>query len=192
MALAACRTPAPVVAMPVPVEIVEADVVWHREARALADARAPDPGPPTASPLPPFVGVDRGTAVYVGTASCARCHGEAATALSLTAHAHALATLEDANASRDPRCLRCHVVGWGRDGGFPGRAAPGAPEDAPTPEALANVGCEACHGPGSAHVAAPAAGYGDLPADGSACVACHTIETSPDFRWDARWPLVAH
>ena len=34
-----------------------------------------------------------------------------------------------------------------------------------------------------------------ITADGreqSACVACHTHDTSPDFRWEARWPEIAH
>ncbi|MEN9786616.1 MAG: Cytochrome c-554 precursor [Pseudomonadota bacterium] len=146
-------------------------------------------GPPVAegaSPLPPFLGVDRGGARYVGAEACGACHPAAAAVWRASAHAHALSTLRDARAGADPRCLACHVTGLGHPGGWAdaGALVPRA--------ALDGVGCESCHGPGSAHAAAPAAGYGALPSDGSACVACHTHDTSPDFRWETRWPRVAH
>jgi hypothetical protein len=165
---------------------------WHDAAQAAAVARVPDPsrgGPPVgeaSSPLPPFLGVDRAGATYVGAEACAACHPAAGAAWRASSHAHALDTLRSAHAGADPRCLACHVTGLGHPGGWADRRArvPKA--------ALDGVGCESCHGPGSAHVAAPAAGYGDLPADGSACVACHTHDTSPEFRWETRWPRVAH
>jgi hypothetical protein len=184
----ACRSPEPTVAMAAhtePVEIVEADVQWHREAAAKAAERVPDPArgapwTPSASPLPPFLGVDRATAEYVGVANCSRCHAEEARLWGETAHARAVEPLVAKQASADPRCLRCHVTGIGHPSGWAGG------------DALSGVQCEACHGPGSDHVAAPAPGYGELPADGSGCVACHTIETSPDFRWEGRWERIAH
>lgn len=159
----------------------------HAAAEAAAEARVPDPargGPPVhpgASPLPPFLGVDRSRARYVGTEACAACHTDAAARWAQSHHARSLATLEDAGRSFDPRCLRCHTTGLGHPGGF-GEATAG----------LAAVGCEACHGPGSAHLAAPGPGYGRLPADGSACVGCHTHDQSPTFRWGDHWPQIAH
>jgi hypothetical protein len=181
----ACRPAAPPASVG-PVEVVEEDVAWHRAAAGAAFERVPDPArggapvSPASSPLPPFTGVDRATATYVGPGACEGCHPEVVAAWTGTAHARAWATLERVQASHDPACVRCHVQGLGHPGGFP--AAP----------QLRDVGCEACHGPGSDHVQSAVAGYGDLPRDGSACVACHTADTSPDFRWETRWPSVAH
>ncbi len=166
----------------------------HVAAEAAARARVPDPlrgGPPplaAASPLPPFLGVSRAGATYTGTAACVVCHVEAGEVWSASAHAGALGTLRDAQASTNPACLGCHVTGLGHPGGWAGAGTPG----------LAHVGCESCHGPGSAHAAAPASNvalgerYGELPADMSACVACHTHDTAPEFRFEAAWPRIAH
>ncbi len=161
---------------------------YHRAAEAAAAARVPDPargGPPVrdgASPLPAFLGVFRATARYVGTQTCAACHPGAAGAWSASKHAHALATLREHQASANPACLSCHVTGFGHPGGWAGAAT----------SHLADVGCESCHGPGSDHVAAPAAGFGDLAAGPESCVACHTHDNSPDFRFESYWPRIAH
>lgn len=160
---------------------------YHLEMEAAARARVPDPvrgGPPIqegAAPLPPFIGVDRATARYVGAAACAACHPAAAKAWEETGHHRALEALQERSAAYNPACLRCHVTGFGQPGGWTGASSP-----------LTHIQCEACHGPGSDHVAAPAPGYGALPADGSACVACHTWENSPDFRFDLYWPKIVH
>ena len=166
---------------------------YHDAAGARAASRVPDPlrgGPPAmadASPLPPFLGVSRATARYVGTPVCAACHAAEAEVHAGTAHAHALGTLVGADAAASPACLSCHVTGFGHPGGWSGSGSAAG---------LDAVGCEACHGPGSDHVsrggAADGAPYGELPADASACVACHTHDTSPDFRYEARWPLIRH
>ena len=156
----------------------------HDKAQASAEARVLDPargGPPlhpSASPLPPFLGVSRATARYVGATTCQGCHPAAYATWSPSKHAHSIETLDAAGKGYDPRCLSCHVTGMGHPGG--------------DKSGLAQVGCESCHGPGSDHVTAPAAGYGDLPADGSACVACHTHDNSPDFRWQEYWPVISH
>lgn len=157
----------------------------HLEA---AQRRVADPargGPPLsdgAAPLPPFTGVSRGTAHYVGAELCAACHPSAAAVWANTAHARARDVLLVRQKAWDPECLRCHVTGLGHPGGWAGEAQP----------QLGYVGCEACHGPGSEHVNAPAAGYGDLPRDASACVVCHTHDNSPDYRWSVYWPQIRH
>lgn len=159
----------------------------HRALEEAARVRVPDPrrnGPewrPDASPLPPFLGVDRGKATYIGSETCAACHVEEAAAWRGSAHAGAMHALEEAKAAYNPDCFRCHVTGYGHPGGWSGHAD----------LSKTGVGCESCHGPGSEHLAAPT-GYGQLPADGSACVACHTHDNSPDFRWATYWPLIQH
>ena len=182
--LIGCRPP--VAAVPSDAHPHTADLAWHRAAHAAATARVVDtrrggpPVTPTSSPLPPFLGVNRGTATYAGSEQCADCHQDAFTLWGTTAHRSAFQTLSEAQSAFNPRCLRCHTQGMGHPGGFDG-----APR-------LRDVGCESCHGPGSDHLANPAPGYGDLPLDGSACVACHNIDTSPDFRWQTHWPRIAH
>lgn len=158
---------------------------YHHQMEAQARLRVPEPqrgGPPflpDASPLPPFLGVDLGISHYVGPETCGGCHAQILRTWQRTAHADAMLALEKAQSAYNPSCFRCHVTGFGHPGGYP-------------QEKLRAVGCEACHGPGSAHALAPSRGYGALPADGSACVACHTHDQSPDFRWDSYWPQIAH
>lgn len=175
----ACRAPAPTqpVTEPLPTG-------YHEAAEAEAAEAVPDPargGPPLhpgASPLPPFSGVDRGTATYVGSASCAGCHAEASATWTASAHSHAREALGERR--NDPGCLRCHTTGLGHPGGFPAL------------EGLDQVGCEACHGPASDHLADPGPGYGELPAGPAACVGCHTHDQAPAFRWEIAWPAITH
>jgi hypothetical protein len=169
-----------------PVEPLPSAPFAAAEARAAAivpdPRRGGPPIPPGASPLPPFTGVDRATARYVGPEACATCHPQASATWSASAHAHALTTLREHESAADPACFTCHVTGFEHPGGYAGAATP----------ALGAVTCEACHGPGSAHVAAPDASYGKLPAEQAACVACHTHDTAPDFRFPEWWARVAH
>ena len=127
-------------------------------------------------------------AAYVGTAACTGCHPAATEAWNRSGHAKALSTLTEAQHGSDPECLTCHVKGFRQPGGWAGKS---------TPE-LDNVGCEACHGPGSVHAAAPAGTgarrYKGAPAGtgASACLTCHTRDNSPDFVWSGYWPQVEH
>ncbi|MBK9643774.1 MAG: hypothetical protein IPO67_01215 [Deltaproteobacteria bacterium] len=148
------------------------------------DPRGGPPVHPGASPLPPFGGVSRATARYVGAAACAGCHPQATAVWASSAHATAWDTLNEHQRGYDPSCIPCHVTGFGHPGGFVNLKQ--------TPD-LKHLGCESCHGPGSDHLSQPeAAGYGDLPVAEAACVACHTGENSPDFTLQAYWPLVSH
>ena len=146
-------------------------------------ARGGPPIFPGAAPLPPFDGVSRATAVYVGEARCGVCHLAAEQAWTLSHHARAYETLQTQQRAFDPSCLRCHSTGLGHPGGFSGAAS--------TPE-LRGVGCESCHGPGSDHVNAPGPGYGRLPKGPAACLPCHTEDNSPDFSFTSYWPRIAH
>ncbi len=161
----------------------------HAAAAEAADKRIPDEArrgetmQPGAAPLPPFLGVDRATATYVGATACSVCHTTEFAAWEGTSHARARDVLDGTGRQNDPNCLQCHTTGFGHPGGY------GAGGD---PALLNHTGCEACHGPGSDHVAAPAPDYGALPAGFPACVACHTHDNSPEFAWDAYWGLIAH
>src|SRR5258706_233033 len=101
-----------------------------------------------ASVTPPFANdPERFHEAYVGAAKCEGCHESEYTQWKTTKHASAYKTLLDAHRHYQPRCISCHVVGYGSPTGY----RVGAPE-----EPLANVQCEVCHGPGAAHADAPA------------------------------------
>jgi hypothetical protein len=131
------------------------------------------------SPLPPFTGVDRSTANYVGSKACKACHALAFQIWETSAHAHAIEALRDAQRDHDPSCIPCHFTGFQHPGSVMSAA-------------MAKVGCESCHGPASDHLADSSQSFGELPSSGAACVACHTHDNSPDFNWEAYWPQVAH
>jgi cytochrome c553 len=90
-------------------------------------------------------------ATFVGSEACARCHAPQYEAWKQSRHSHAYETLEHharrpAHRHYDGECLVCHTVGLGYKGGFRNEIL--------TPH-LKHVGCESCHGPGSAHAADP-------------------------------------
>jgi hypothetical protein len=159
---------------------------YNRESDRLAAAGKPVgvqpmlPGapPPTTHAGPPADAAPVTTA-YVGAAACARCHATATAFWRATKHARALATLEAAHRGRSPACVGCHVTGYFQ---------PGGTEDlAVATTRLRDVGCESCHGPGSAHVAAPNAPRKlarQVPS--SVCLGCHTPDqTNAGFAYAA-------
>jgi hypothetical protein len=88
---------------------------------------------------------------YVGSDKCLACHQADAAIWQKTDHFHAYDALSkkaDKPALRqyDPECITCHVVGYTQKGGFVTNTPPSL---------MKNVGCESCHGPGSAHVGLP-------------------------------------
>ena len=91
-------------------------------------------------------------------------------------HAHAYQTLVDVGSQYNPECIKCHVVGLGYESGF---------ESEKSPKSLRNVGCENCHGPGSAHVDAETdeekAKLMQKTDPTQACIQCHVPEHSPRF-----------
>ena len=88
---------------------------------------------------------------YAGSDACMNCHQPDFAIWKNTKHSHAIDALTkvaDKPALRqyDPECIRCHVVGFGFQSGYNGK---------PDTKKLSYVGCESCHGPGSAHALAP-------------------------------------
>jgi len=122
---------------------------------------------------------------FSGNDACAVCHTSEASTWSFTSHAFAFDTLVKRAAERDPKCVGCHVVGFGDNGGYSltGRE-----------EHLENVGCENCHGRGGGHLetatgTAAAAARGDYRA---ACAKCHDPEHSLGFQYETFLPKVSH
>lgn len=119
--------------------------------------------------------------LYSGNQVCRTCHTEAYDHWEATAHAHALETLDNDPEGAGAECRSCHVTGLGERGGFTDRKR--------SPQ-FASVGCEACHGPGGGHVAAPARGYGRVTR--ASCAGCHTREHSPKFNYYTYLGKVKH
>lgn len=119
---------------------------------------------------------------YVGTNKCKACHRDIYKAWEETGHAKAFQSVLDSTGLEDSTCFFCHTIGYGEPTGFVDTAS--------TPN-LVNVGCEACHGPGSKYKKyaimkdpekARAAGL-IIPAE-ERCIECHTEEQSPDFDYE--------
>jgi len=124
---------------------------------------------------------------FVGSEACGDCHAAEYATWSESGHARAVATLEEQDATDDASCLRCHVTGFGRDGGFPEGAAPNDHPD------LARVGCESCHGPGAEHVREGSPKLGSIVSLGDKCDSCvilqicgscHDEANDPGFRFE--------
>ena len=107
---------------------------------------------------------------YMGSESCKACHKYEYEKWRVQAHADAYATLERVGSDYDPECVVCHVVGMRYESGFV------SPESTP---GLKDVGCENCHGPGSAHIADP--GKTPTGEPKSRCEDCHTPDNSADY-----------
>lgn len=152
---------------------------------------------------------------FVGSEACADCHTKAYEVWKNTPHAHATDSIVAANNDRggiprhfDPECVSCHVVGWEPqkftpyDSGYVDLTVSGH---------LLGSGCENCHGPGSAHVAAE---NGEIEASAELvrqlqqemilpleraeqkCLECHDLDNSPDFHqpgaFEEYWEQVKH
>ncbi len=127
----------------------------------------------------------------VGAAACASCHAEAHTQWGGTKHPHAMNSLVPKGAQDDPACVACHAT---------------ARTSGPRPTTLEGyrtdegVGCESCHGPGGAHVAAKG-GTDNIVGLGASCpvcvieavcTSCHTATWDPDWDLDRDLPRVGH
>jgi hypothetical protein len=128
-------------------------------------------------------------AVYVGSDTCASCHdAQFATYSKYSKKAHSSKSVQimasDLTEEELRGCYGCHTTGYGKPGGFQSFSA--------TP-ALANAGCEVCHGPGSAH--AESGGDASLikgkltMAD---CESCHSAERVAAFNFKPMLYAGAH
>lgn len=85
-------------------------------------------------------------ATYVPGSKCKTCHIKYFKAHAESAHATAFENIKFAGEETNVICLQCHSTGNGKPGGF---------VDAQSTPDLVGVTCQACHGPGSAHIEAP-------------------------------------
>lgn len=119
----------------------------------------------------------------VGSASCKSCHKKQHKWAKADPHAAAMGRLQEGTDATRVSCVRCHAT--------PKAVGVGAPQaeltDFRTEE---GVGCESCHGPGGAHVAAPRAdnivGLGESCPEcviEAICTSCH------DRTWDPKWAI---
>ena len=120
---------------------------------------------------------------FVGDAACTACHVNAAEVHGVTRHAQSFASLERKSYQHDPECIRCHVTAFAQPGGYLRQQ----PKDW-----RASVSCEACHGPGQAHVAANGRGSPLRPVSAATCARCHDAENSPQFKYEEYWKRIAH
>lgn len=102
-------------------------------------SRSQPPAIPASQAKPPA------DATYVGYKQCMACHLKEYMAWKKTKHfTEAFAKVPEKYRT-DASCMICHSTGFGAATGF---------KDAASTETLEGTTCEACHGPGSAHVAA--------------------------------------
>ena len=135
--------------------------------------------PAPAGPLVIREQPESGGAPFLGSAACRTCHAAAYARWRSTGHAREFAGLLPADRLLSA-CLRCHVTGYGDRLGY--QAAVETPD-------LANVGCEACHGPGADHgrsvhpeLVPTLTGGACPPCEiNRICRLCHTPERSPGF-----------
>jgi thiol-disulfide isomerase/thioredoxin len=125
----------------------------------------------------PFEAFEEGR--YYGSVACAGCHAQEYDSWGLTHHSIAYWTIHKQEKTGEAKCVTCHVTGMDTPTGF---------VLGDHGSALAEVGCESCHGPGGPH-----AGQRPDRAEARAvCVSCHDAEHSVAFDLDRALPHIDH
>ncbi len=191
-------------------EVLQAFAMYQNQLRdmGLKDlGLRPVRHPRSTKTTPPEIG----ERTFVGHETCGECHTSAYEVYENSPHFQATKSISEPTERSaikrhyDPECLSCHVTGWNPQGYFPYASGYLSLEES---VALHSNGCENCHGPGSAHVAAE---NGDVDATDeriqslreemrlsleearkTKCYDCHDQDNSPDFDFDTYWPEVEH
>lgn len=119
--------------------------------------------------------------IYASEQVCLVCHPSKHETWSRSRHARSYETLNQLNKAFDPECLKCHVTGLNRTGGFI--------SEVDTPE-LKNVQCEVCHGPMLNHSENPKKVHGKDARQ--SCKHCHVKNHSPNFNFSKYWLRIKH
>ncbi len=144
-------------------DVGELNLAWAKEHGA--ECPAPAPGGPS----------------YVGTELCRACHAPAFAIWQASKHARAHDALVEKGKNNHLDCVACHVTAWKVPGGICRLDAV---------EGKTSVGCEMCHGPGSAHVSLPVKTTIVRPSSAATCVGCHDRENSPHFDFEKYLPVI--
>jgi len=160
-------------------------------------------GPAEASPCPRLE-----EPLYMGSKSCQKCHFREYGAWQKTKMALALNALKPGEAAdakkkgnldpakdytKDPKCVMCHVTGYGKLGGYPAivEGKEWTADEKTRAPLLEGVGCESCHGPGEKfspykkdkkdYQWADIAKLGAIHPDEKLCATCHNTQ-SPSYK----------
>ena len=120
---------------------------------------------------------------FSGNDACAVCHTTEAATWRFTDHSLAFDSLLTRDEDHDPKCVGCHVVGFGEQGGY---------SEARHQEHLENVGCESCHGRGGGHPASGSKAAAATPDYRAACLHCHDTTHSLGFDFETFRPKISH
>ena len=128
----------------------------------------------------------------LGNAACTGCHTEETASWAASRHGSSMMTLTVAGKGDAGECVACHATPK-----VSGLNTDRAVGDYHVGD---SVGCESCHGPGEAHVAA-GGGTGNIERLGddcpvcvieAVCTSCHDTENDPGWDLDKKLPLVGH
>jgi len=123
---------------------------------------------------------------YVGPESCRECHKVGFQIWLTSKHARAFESLEQQGHQYNPRCLKCHTVGYMASDGYVNQELTGH---------LKNVSCEACHGRGDHHnklMAGQSITGKSVVMKAPWCLDCHDYENSPHFDANRYWEKITH
>jgi len=120
------------------------------------------------------------SAQYVGNEKCSPCHSDIHKSWRDTRHAKAIDSLKKTKQEGLASCVKCHVTGYEKDGGFLDYEL--------TPE-MSGVQCEACHGPGGKHISNPMGEKVVRTPGEDLCRECHTKGQDPGFDYGEKAKL---
>ena len=150
--------------------IAEADAPKVQEAVPEPAAQAPvkDSGKKAEKPAPEEV------IPYVGVEKCKLCHPSEYQDQKKRKHAKSWKILEMRGEENNAECVKCHATGANKPGGFV------SAQETPY---LTGKQCEACHGPGGAHIKNPSdpktqAQLRVYGKDKNVCLECHLCMTT--------------